>query len=140
MESTTQEIARPESGSANGGSGTVADVCSCDGGVVDVKGIIQPKRRMYGESCKNCVHLTHEYDLDNRSAVWVCGRPGRSRRRKSLSFTRKMACFEPSFWFTIFAPDWTASDDAVEEALDRYSKCMEFMKNRVAAQVKPLSM
>lgn len=140
MDSTTHEIARPENGNTSGGSNSVADLYSCGRGAVDVKGIIHPKRRIYGESCKNCVHLAHEYDLDNRSAVWVCGKPGRSKRKKALSFTRKMSCFEPSFWFTIFAPEWSATDDAVEEALDRYSKCLEFMKNRLVSPVKPLSM
>lgn len=92
------------------------------GKTMDLESILDPRRRGYGTTCRNCVHLACEYDLDNcGNGQWVCNK-GRNFKEDFLPHSQKMDCFEPCFWFTVFAPDFNAAEEAIEDAFSRFSK------------------
>ena len=96
---------------------------------MSIDDILAPVRRDFGQSCKNCAHLACEYDLDkDLPGMWVCEKGRVSEDRIAFPFTCGMPCFEPCFWFTVFAPDITARDDIIEDALNRFQENLKLIE------------
>ena len=89
---------------------------------MEIKRILNSERRKYGQSCMNCMSLELEYDLDETGTEkYVCSRFHSYGNQKAFPFKEKMACFEPCFWYTSFAPAWNASESALEGAMHEFS-------------------
>lgn len=87
--------------------------------------LLEPSRRDYGKTCRNCVHFSCEYDLETRLGSWVCGKFPHYRDESSFPFNREASCFEPCFWFTIFAPEYNAAEDVIENAFNVFRERLE---------------
>ncbi|MEN6438118.1 MAG: hypothetical protein ABFD97_06010 [Syntrophobacter sp.] len=87
--------------------------------------LLKPSRRDYGKTCRNCVHFGCEYDLETKLESWVCERFPHYGHESAFPFSFEVSCFEPCFWFTIFAPQYNAAEDVIEDAFNVFRKRLE---------------
>ncbi|MHC1728013.1 MAG: hypothetical protein AB9866_18755 [Syntrophobacteraceae bacterium] len=96
--------------------------------------LLEPSRRSYGKTCRNCVHLSCEYELETKLGAWVCDKFPHIGDESAFPYKCEVSCFEPCFWYTIFAPQYNASDDVIEGAFNMFREGLEMARGNIPAE------